>query len=34
MNGFEHVEKGTSRKSTEAKVAALILQDLRAKFGD
>ncbi|MBQ3456647.1 MAG: ribonuclease III [Synergistaceae bacterium] len=34
MNGFEHVEKGTSRKGAEAKVAALILQDLRRKFGD
>lgn len=34
MNGFEHVETGKNRKSTEAKVAALILQDLRAKFGD
>ena len=34
MNGFEHVETGTSRKKAEAKVAALILQDLRAKFGD
>lgn len=34
MNGFEHVEKGTSRKGAEAKVAALILQDLRHKFGD
>lgn len=34
MNGFEHVEKGTSRKGAEAKVAALILQDLRGKFGD
>lgn len=34
MNGFEHVEQGKSRKSTEAKVAALILKDLREKFGD
>lgn len=34
MNGFEHVETGKSRKSAEAKVAALILQDLRAKFGN
>ena len=34
MNGFEHVEQGTSRKGAEAKVAALILQDLRGKFGD
>ncbi len=34
MNGFEHIEKGTSRKGAEAKVASLILQDLRGKFGD
>lgn len=34
MNGFEHIETGKSRKSTEAKVAALILKDMREKFGD
>ena len=34
MNGFEHIETGTSRKGAEAKVAALILKDMRAKFGD
>ena len=34
MNGFEHVESEKSRKKAEAKVAALILQDLKAKFGD
>ena len=33
MNGFQHVETGTSRKKAEAKVASLILNDLRAKFG-
>ena len=33
MNGFEHVETGKSRKKAEAKVAALILEDLKAKFG-
>lgn len=34
MNGFEHIEKDRSKKAAEAKVATLILQDLRAKFGD
>lgn len=33
MNGFEHVESEKSRKKAEAKVASLILRDLRAKFG-
>ncbi|MBQ6972436.1 MAG: ribonuclease III [Synergistaceae bacterium] len=33
MNGFEHVETGKSRKKAEAKVAALMLEDLKAKFG-
>lgn len=34
MSGFSHIETGKSRKSAEAKVADLILKDLRAKFGD
>ena len=33
LNGFQHVETGKSRKEAEAKVASLILRDLRAKFG-
>ena len=33
MCGFEHVESDRSRKGAEAKTAALILKDLRAKFG-
>ena len=34
MNGFEHIETEKSKKAAEAKVANLILEDLRAKFGD
>ena len=34
MNGFEHVETERTRKGAEAKVAELILNDLKAKFGD
>ena len=34
MNGFEHIEKDKSRKGAEAKVAELVLKDLRDKFGD
>lgn len=33
MNGFEHTDTDRTRKGAEAKVATLILQDLRAKFG-
>ncbi len=33
MNGFEHVETDRTRKGAEAKVAGLILRDLRTKFG-
>lgn len=33
MNGFEHIETDRTRKGAEAKVAALILRDLQAKFG-
>ncbi len=32
-NGFEHIETDRTRKGAEKKVAAAILQDLRAKFG-
>ena len=34
MNGFEHVTTGKTRKGAEAEAARLILDDLRAKFGD
>mgnify|MGYP002855969635 CR=1 FL=1 len=33
MNGFEHIESDRTRKGAEKKVAAAMLQDLRAKFG-
>ncbi|MBR0257677.1 MAG: ribonuclease III [Synergistaceae bacterium] len=32
MNGFEHTESDRTRKGAEAKVASLILQDLRENF--
>ena len=34
LNGFEHIEKDRSRKGAEAKVATLILKDLKEKFGE
>ena len=34
LSGFEHIESDTTRKGAEAKVAYLILKDLREKFGD
>ncbi|MBQ9419580.1 MAG: ribonuclease III [Synergistaceae bacterium] len=34
MNGFEHIETYRTRKGAEAKVAALVLNDLKAKYGD
>ena len=34
MNGFEHIETDKTRKGAEAKVAKLVLNDLRAKFGE
>ena len=34
MAGFSHTETDRTRKGAEAKVAALVLQDLRAKFGE
>ena len=34
MNGFEHVETDRTRKGAEAKVAKLILENLKEKFGD
>ena len=34
MNGFQHIETDRTRKGAEAKVASLIFQDLRAKFGE
>ena len=34
MCGFEHVESGRTRKGAEAKVADLILRDLRGRFGE
>ena len=34
MSGFEHIETDRTRKGAEAKVAAAILEDLRAKFGE
>ncbi len=33
MYGFEHVESDRTRKGAEAKVADLILKDLRSRFG-
>ena len=34
MNGFEHIESDRTRKGAEYKVAQLVLEDLKAKFGD
>lgn len=34
MNGFEHIETDRTRKGAEAKVAELILRDLREHFGE
>ena len=34
MNGFEHIEKDRTRRGAEHKVAKLVLNDLKAKFGD
>ena len=34
MNGFEHIESDRTRRGAEYKVAELILNDLKAKFGD
>ncbi|MBR0203031.1 MAG: hypothetical protein IJQ56_01560, partial [Synergistaceae bacterium] len=33
MYGFEHVESDRTRRGAEAKVAELILRDLRERFG-
>ena len=34
MNGFEHIETDRTRRGAEYKVAKLVLNDLKAKFGD
>ena len=34
LSGFEHIESDKSRKGAEKKVAELIYNDLRAKFGE
>ncbi|MBR2208129.1 MAG: ribonuclease III [Synergistaceae bacterium] len=34
MNGFEHIETDRTRRGAEYKVATLVLNDLKAKFGD
>lgn len=34
MNGFEHIESDRTRRGAEYKVATLVLDDLKAKFGD
>ncbi len=34
LSGFEHTETDRTRRGAEAKVAALVLRDLRAKFGE
>lgn len=34
LSGFDHTESDRTRKGAEAKVAALVLEDLRAKFGE
>ena len=34
LSGFEHTASGSTRRGAEAKVAELILNDLRAKFGE
>ena len=34
FNGFEHIESDRTRKGAEYKVAKLVLNDLKAKFGE
>ena len=34
MNGFEHIESDRTRRGAEYKVAKLVLNDLKEKFGD